>query len=857
MSEQVNLLEYLTEVGFQRNWHLLEAKWGKHGTSSLLAHSLTVYGMTDTLMDVTGGFSETDRRVALALSFFHDMLKESSSSREVIEERGRLLDKAFTEDVNVEIEEILRGAGFNSREVKQVLSLLPYGAIQGVEHLASFLRKEEREDNPRVRRLVHELSDVLASKKSIDDFSRLGNLREMLDEFGLEIRHHKVSVIRGVLTSILHKTMHQLYKEAGFVPLLYFPEGTVYVGEKGCEEPEFSNFEEKYWGNLKTFLDDVSRIRHIGAEAIGRVNATPIEAPEFAYLNDDALGEFWGAARNQNAIKNPNIQGYGEVVSAMREGEKEVLEDWTKERVGLYYLFLYLKAVLEQTTNKWEDGKALEELNSVLDRELEDSSVERDKFLETIRGMSHTKSKENKIETSNLYRSLFPQELDREELLDEALEFSKRVTSNLRPFAEQHYGLKGMGVAEQILGEVSHPHLGDVEKIVDEVWEEYNEGKNKGTPLCVLCGRKAEKDAVAGLLGKAQTFTNFLRGGTRIAVGNKLRVCGLCGMEMSIRSLYTRNPEFVEYYIVPLLNLSPDEGDRWSDIAGSLISGHRQLGIDPLTRDRTWAELIDKGFFKNSPDKILQGYTSNLLKSLWKNERKMLANSLEKAIGKVVEGQYFGSFEAFAEDYELPQKDPKEAASAMLSGELDIPEVIKEELEELNGPGTRSLFVRVTPNYYLISYPLRRREAEDHEASKSLRHLFRGALLSRLFMGSVAVKELRYEPLVDVVMHGAVKIPTNLLFDKVFRKINIPLNNGWLSLGDVDRALVKLSALFLLAEEFRRNSPKGSPRKGELTTILDDIPGRTLNRLQQMSEGKSVKEGIRLLNGIFSKEVKS
>lgn len=858
MRSQDDLITYLVEIGLERKWHLIEAKWGKSGSSSLLTHSLTVAGVTESLMDMVGDFSESDKRIGIVASFFHDMLKEGSSSHEAVEKEGRLLDKIFTKDVKREIEEILKGADLEDNEIEQVLSILPHGALQGVEHLTILLKDEERVDNPRVRRLVHEISDALASKKKIDAFSRIGNLEESLTDFGLKLRYHRVSVIRGVVTSLLHKTIHEIYENAGFKPILFYPEGTVYVGKVNCGEPDFSSFREKYLNNLSRFLDGATEIRPLGEQAIGRVNATAVDIPEFAYLNDKTLNEFWNAARNQNAIKNPNVGGYDKLeLPEQNELEEEVFEDWLKERVGLYYLFLYLKAVVEHATDNWNDEEALKSLNDILDSELGQPT---DEFLKAVKNLSNTKPKKEKVEKGSLFRSIFSHDLSREETLDVATEFCKRITTELRAFTDQHYGLKSLNIADQIINEISYPRVGSVKEIVDEVWEDYNRGKERGSPLCVLCGRKASGDAVASLLGKAQTFTNFLRGGSRIAVGNKLRVCELCDMEMGLRTLYTRNAEFEEYYLVPQINLSPSNADWWSKIAGELVAGHKRFGIDSVTRDLMWAKLVtDENSSMVTSVSTLQNYTSQLLSSLWKSERNDLARSMKGAITKRIEEEYLGSFEAFIEDNNLEVNSIDEIVEAALSGDTNIIGVVDKELESFNKSKIKTLLAMVTPNYVLISYPLRRTESEDHRASIYLRHLFRGLVLSKLFMASVIVKELKYEPMVDVTTHGAVKIPTNLQFDRVFQKIGVNLENGWLKLSDSDKALTKLSALLLLAEEIRGHSSGGKSRRGELTTILDDYPGRTLNRLQQLStENRSpnLRVALQFLNKIFSEEVK-
>ncbi len=214
-------------------------------------------------------------------------------------------------------------------------------------------------------------------------------------------------------------------------------------------------------------------------------------------------------------------------------------------------------------------------------------------------------------------------------------------------------------------------------------------------------------------------------------------------------------------------------------------------------------------------------------------------------------------YEKFAYENGLNDKNIDELIKSILSGDEETLWAIGGYLEGINISNIKSLLAMITPNYILVSYPLTKTESEDWQTAIYLRHLFRGAILSRLFLSSVIVKELRYEPLIDIIPYGAVKIPTNLQFDKVFKNMGIILYNGWLKIDDIDKALVKLSSLLLLAEEMRMSGSKG--RKGELVTIIDDIPGRTLNRLVQVSQDNShlnIKRCINLINIIFDKEVK-
>jgi len=857
-----DVLNSLVKIGLDRNWHLSEAKWGRTGSSSLLAHSLTVAGVTEVVMDVLGGFDDSDRRVGVAASFFHDMLKEGPSSRAVIEKRRRLLDKSYTDQHMDQIRDTLSGGAldFTEEEIRQVLSILPHGAVQGVEQLSLLLNREEVRDNPRVRRIVHEVSDVLASKKSLDEFSDLGAVGRSLKKLGLKLDYHRVSVIRGVLTSVLHETMHQIYRAAGFTPVLFFPHGTVYLAKRERGEPDFSRFNDLYRENIMKFLKDAPA--KPGGQAVGPVNASAVKSPRFVYMSDADLTDFWDSVRDKRAVKDPNVAGYHDLDRvAGRDMEAEVVDDWLEETVGLYCMFLYLGAVLGHATNGWKDPAALQELRVAVDEELQGRDVDPKRFLEGLKSMSNTKPKREKLEKGEFLRGLFPQTLSREEVLDRGLELCNRISLSVRRFADRFHGLGSLDIGGQILNEVSKPAIGDTDAIVEGVWQNYTKGKQRGTPLCVLCGREASSDAVAGLLGKSQTFNNLLAGGTRLQVGNKLRVCDLCDLEMSIRTLYTQNPEFEEYYLIPQVNMSPSMERRWFQVAGEIVDSHKRLGMNPVTRDLTWSRILtqENKSQLGEPQEIFHRYMSRLLQDAWGSDKKRITDSLREGIERHIE-RFYAGFAEFAEKTKLDCSNVDELVDSLLHGEhqgllWEIGEGLGEDLEEVNSHKARGLLAMLTPNYALLSYPVRRSEREDHRASSYLRHLFRGCLLSKIFISSVVVKELRYRPLTDVVPRGAVKTPTNIQFDKASRSMDLSLENGWLRLGEVDEALEKLSSLLLLCEEVRAASPRGKSRKGEMTRILGDHPGRTLNRLQQLTNHTvPLRRALRYMNRLFEKE---
>lgn len=828
----------------------------------MLSHSLTVVGITEALMKALE-FNEEDIKIGLVTAFFHDILKEGKSSWSEMEKRGRLVDKEFEKEDFEEISKILGGLRFSKDEIEQVQSILPYGSLQSGRHLKTLLREKPNRDNPKVRKIVHDIADHLASLKSLNEFSEnLSLLEKKMEKYNLKIEYHKVGVIRGILTSILHQTIQEIYEESGFEPILFFPDGTVYIG-KDTAKIDLASFEEKFkenfWLNLKTFIEGVPVSTRADA-SVGPYTQTKIPSPELAYMSDDTIEAVWKRIRSLKTVTNHDIKGNLEGYTKILEDKGErILEDevndYLKEILGLFVLFYYFKSVCEDAAgldnwaNTWKKNLALRDLESAYNEEELSKYVDFEKFIEVIEKLSHSGKGaiEKRINGGLLFRSLFPEDLNRDNVLDEAASLCKKLSKVIRPYAEKNKGLKSVDIPGNLLQELSRPLLVNPEIIVDEVWREYSKGKTRdGTVICPICDRlglRKIKGKKVGA-GESKSFTNFLKGGTRLT---RRDICALCDLEMTIRTLYLGTGDFEDYYLIPQVNLSPVLASRWAEAAGELVSMRGMLGLEPITRNLTWARRInEEGVF------FLNNKIPKILNSFLKTESRRAESHMKETIQGKIDVEFGGSFEIFKHAMGLETETIDETVENIIGGTLKIPEELEEEFKNK----VNALIAINTPNYALISYPRRGLEAEDHKSSNYVRHLFRGALLSRLFLASVVVKELKYEPLTEIKAQGAVKIPTNTQFDRAFALSGIKLSDGWLKLEDVDKAIVKLSTLFLIDNILKRLNPSSKSRKGELIMILKDYPGRTLNRIQQLSKGDNdLWEAVKLLGILFEKEV--
>ncbi len=830
--------EQFIEAGLDRGWHLKEAKWGRRGTASLLSHSLTVAGITEQLLRAMKR-AENEVRIGVATAFLHDFLKESHSSREAIEREGRLRDKEFTKEDFETIARLLETAGYSKEEIMSVQSILPHGALQSLDHLATILRVAPREDTPLVRRVVHDVADPLASIRNFAEFNRSRRrLDDLLEEWGLRLEYHQVSKIRGILTSLCHRAIEECYSECGFKPILYYPDGTIYVGKRGdtIDGEQFRrSFVEKYWSMLEDYIAEVPE-GNVARAIHGVHTQTKIPSPQFAYASDSILDILWERIRKSRVVSDPQRDQIGKYIESAerlkREGVLDIDpdEDAIKELYGIFIIFYYLKEICTQACgdSNWLTSIATNEAVASLQKEYESAGYSDalgfPEFLEIVGKQSHSGSgvDEKIIEGSSRLRRLIPEDLTRSDVLDRSADICRRLSRVLRPFAEKRVGLRSNDIPGLIASEIVHPLADDPTRKIREISDVYIEGKKRGgTVVCPICGDRPTLEIKSQKVGdgEAKSFTNFLIGGATL---QNRTVCTLCDLEMSLRSLRIGEGDVYEYYLIPQLNLSRNQMDLWARRIDEFVTV-RAYGEEPLRRDDAWARKIDGEGISS-----LNEQSTAIAENLFRDDKR-LQKALKRRLDGII-GEFDGSFGEFRRTLNVAENDPDSLIDAILKGVPISPE-LRERLMEEGEIG--ALFSLITPNYILISFPVPNYEKGDHKASNALRHLFRGSILSRIFFASVIVKELKFEPLCDIQADGAVMIPTDLHFSRAFRPTGIELQNGWLSLKDTDRALEKISAIILVAESIRAAEHSKQSRKGEFMTILKEPKGRTLNRIVQ------------------------
>ena len=214
------------------------AQWGEKAGEPLYTHAVNGVFTAHQLRGVLS-FTDDEARVLYGAFAIHDLNK-------ALDSEGKSFNKLASLDaVQVELENVgVPGFFPTYRDYLEDITLL-IRSHSGHYHTDSewLIRKH----NP--YRLPRERLDLLrALIKALDDLDMSDTLTERDHKQGFlaflntqtekqyEFVYHQVSEQRGLLTNLIHNQVEQyLVRHYDLVPLLFYPEGVVYLAEKGRE----------------------------------------------------------------------------------------------------------------------------------------------------------------------------------------------------------------------------------------------------------------------------------------------------------------------------------------------------------------------------------------------------------------------------------------------------------------------------------------------------------------------------------------------------------------------------------------------------------------------------------------------
>ncbi len=837
------LIEELRRIAVKNNWHLKYAKFGELGHQNLLMHSLSVMSIALRIAEVIG--LEQEKYEILVISgFLHDALKSSDRWQRAIKERGSVPEDFWQrnpEELNRIIDQYSDELGIPDHVRKAVKDIIY--VVESIESVENLLEALKSRPDSTVAHII-ELADKIGSFKEPMEVERVSSdskLATILRKFGLVLDYHQVDIVRGITTQLLHKGIMKAYEKAGYTPVAFFSTGTIYIGKReNVREITESDIIECVNEAIRSFYE--RNAKKLGEAAYGAIGQTVIKVPEFLFFSDATIKSFW------------------EFVSGKFDDVKKYIINMTIIR----------NSIINLLGQNDEVKNVLNELR----KELYEKYGIEDHIFDLSLKIIHKSSKDEK---EVLVKGILNSALGKKEsdLKEELKEIYLNFTLKLLKIGQEKYNLNKRlcEISKILISDLIHPVISggaeSRERILDESFSKYSEGKENKPPLCVLCGRPAERKAIASLVGEgAETFLNLLRGGRIIGGDAKAWLCDLCYAEFEMRSILggggqKRFEEII--YILPQISIGfliveklkqsvehaianwqvtngiegnylhwaekivkePEEIDplsNWSELFNILIDKKKQkqnerkikkIIKELLESNEGYREILEKTYGDISEELILERYLDNSLKKDLVD--RSTPNSLEKAIGM-----------AFIEELERKLREKK---------------VLVE----------REIVVSESPNYILIGMQ-KLRSYNESEASSMIRKLFIGAFQALVFQSTVifaSKNDVLRRP--HLISKGYVKIPHNIIVKELLRRYRIGYTKvlgkefyGWVGFDDIIRTLKILGAAVLVEDILRRAGADYGANT--LLEILKRSPGVILNRFVQNVESKSIKrEALKLL----------
>lgn len=810
-----SLQEALIELGLKENWNYKYAKFAVDACQSLLVHSLNVFSVALVLGEHLFNLNSDEMLVSCLGAFFHDYEKSddewqsaaisfmsgdrtiesskfdhSSGSPEKMEKLVRLLD---------EIKDDLSVLGYNSSVdelAKRIMNLVVYTHDTDNHATAVKRRTEVGVADPLVP--VVRLADSIASiKKPSEIVSKTRDL-DLPQGKQVVFDYHEISVIRGLTTSFLNEALIELAREQGYVPLLHFGNGAVYISTRADRK---INGAKK---RLEELIDiQVDRFRDSDVYKIGMIYAvigplTQTNWPCIHVIREKDVPDIirhlasmsamnkdikYGAIVESKANKN-QAKDIDRFVALTGSEQNPILALMTSDFNLFVYVAGFLKSYHCFAASAGKDKEFVSKIDSIL------AEMNVGLGFDELSDVSNTTPLDRRIEIIEKLWSLKNEDLHlkkdgREILINRFIKVLRSVISEFGDLAPPLFNQEAKSL---LLADIQHAPLQilsneEIVQLAESSHQCYTNGKDQRNRICSFCGARGAGDAPAALFGDgSQKFSNYIPGGCKIGGGRKAQVCALCLVESTLRAFFFPSAPATTMIVIPDLSLSPAISREWAEGVKSFIRTER-VGLSPSymwNMTRVYAALARRETINNA---------STLTSMLRPTNRSVndLAKHLKSKRGEPGNVRY----DVLTEEPENCTFE--DIARAYLSGHIILHEAL---LEGFRVPQRLQGTTYMTPGHMFIfsSKPLHLDDSES-ASTISIRDYLLALIISSVFQARVLVVE-GFRPVSDLSMEGMVRIQVPAPATMALTNLGISEETKLHELRD---ALQKLSALVLIS----------------------------------------------------------
>ncbi|PSN89774.1 hypothetical protein B9Q03_08190 [Candidatus Marsarchaeota G2 archaeon OSP_D] len=869
------LLARVTEFGYMEKWHLQYAKFNRQYHQSLLSHAINVGVLSVKLADLVihGRLADKERDEIVKawnsgelvdLVFLAGFLHDYGKSKERFQNSVRVnlagerasstgfahqMPSVVLEGLG-KIREYLERQGYQRGDrfwddIRYCISNL--GEIDNAESASFLFQTRPQIHSQLVIDVVHS-ADVLLSK-TLDEIASSRKLFDGRYTESLDVWFTRVSTVRGVATQVLLLSLEELVKERGYEPLAWHQDGTVYCFRKGSAVPTLEqDFAARVAQKLRQIVfADPSKL---AKASFGGLQEQVITEPIFLFYSDEVVRQFWKQRfyeyrRELNSKKSAKTD-YFEKEDLDRQGREklagelgitvsELHERLRRFKEFDFKVFITLmgieKQVRESVKQDAEIAEIIQNVYSKLD--VQPPNVK----------PSNTMKREIRLEfAKTVWKSRFytnPVEWE-DKLHGAMLEATLRLKEVFRKAQDPEKFLEH--IAHLLVNDITEPSPPGSFNKLKRSYEDYLDGKKRGTPLCVICSGPAELTAVAKVLGESEIYHDSLVAGSEIGGENKLRICELCDFEYKVRRLLMVDfRDTYAFVIVPHIAISRESSLYWKTLADRLVRDN----FAPIKLDEVefleqvlGSEDAFKGTIQDVWLSYLSGSPVNTDIQSVVNDKPSLgafADALQALIVRY--GDPSPLLEEIPKDVDISSIEEAQALISLLKqGKVRLAEGRLQEVFEL--------MRRVKPICYTGNYVLifaERMQSWGDGATGKLKWLLYQTILGRLFLATIL--DVTTSVVLNEGKKGYAKFPSDVIFKDFSRKLSV--NEGWITIDGLEKALSKLSALVLVERLLVKAGADYG--KDSLLRILSAEPGKVVARYVQYVNMNKSKQDLREL----------
>jgi len=902
MEFQERLLTALADFISKRGWKLKIAK-KEPIEQSLFIHSINELGVIKNYLQIhSHPFNESEIAKLCIASITHDCEKETDEWQtrlRIGEKPPHHTNPEYAKRFIDELLEFLKKKGerpdFDKDDINDIISSQPLHmkAASKSPHIVfdEMSRKHKSERWSEIANLI-ELFDKIVSLSSVESSIDLLSKDEykMLNE-RVEFKYHKISNVRGILTSLLHKACEKSHDGHGFTPFLYYVDGTLYFRvRRNVPDTEISIDEIKV--SLKNVINEFIRNIEVDKKVVIENPQTKLfRGREFfeKQLIDKyffSLQRKYRAKVDRGTLRMLIIRYFGSLESAkerlglQRVKDSEIV-DTIMQNIYNYsskfpefinefreivdisvskpqqYIFQLFKEIIEEVNidesviadiEKEYDAFFGNGTYKLLKRLTNDPNKNFNLFIKpywekeiSISGnmmkVKHIDVKKQSEILSDVFVNILKKNIDKclklpkDEFVDEIVEL---LTSDLIcPYA----------IDVKTIANYAEEQLTTIGKSKKKLFNE-----SKGKRLCPVCYKvmpNASPITAAFLSrekGVAKVFNNQAIGGS--GFGGSVNICRLCYAELLLRRVILGRAPSDLVILFPSLNFAKIQGsailERMREIQNKLGQffsfNNPDLNVRPQLNNvrEITTTILEKSAEEISaelnPDKFIESFKIKISDETRKND----LNKLEDKIKDL-----WDSVDNFNKEFDTTYATFKEIANDIFENKCKIPEIERNQIiEEAGINPIRYSLVCETPNFIMLSLPLTFSYNED-EAEVNI-------LLKRLLFASYIYL------LTDcavMVIPGKEVIHISQTKKTIYVQPNATLKSiikeDWISLFDIQKWMVAISAAVKLAYEGGY-----SGRSGIFEVLTQPTVGHILSRVtsQKTQAGAPRRSNSRLIN---------